>query len=688
MESHVTSVNNNQGCLGIPVSEDQIDSGSESTIIPVPETTQHSLLAAAAVEPDEGDGWWLPVLGFSSKVVEDCYDATHGATRVQGCWVVSGLMTIVVVIRLSNLLSGAVIQNSFTVWLATTTLAALIAGGIPCVLCNIQDAIFENRHKLHLLSLGVAAAASTASMEACTFLNQSAQSMDHSDTAPKWEKIAYLTMAPMATSIFTPILVSSMLRVSFVWTVATIVTFAIGFSIVILVNATAPTAMMVCIILYTVLTTAMLYATESSSRQRFILQVRSSRLQGDLDLAEQAGLVQKSQTDAYRKAVSRMAHDLQTPIAAMRSGLNMISQDDDATAIAKVNKIVTLCKAANHWCELFIDDGIREMKMLDGGSQAFVPQSVFQSVRSMVEETVAVLQTGQLFANAVKFDLSISSSVPATVELDACGRRMLMNLISNACRNTEDGFIHVDVTPEPMQPELLRFTVTDTGCGIKDEHKPQLFEPFISNGGGIGLGMFMVKEQSEALGGWCGHTDNPQGKGAVFFFSIPFTAIAEKSSEPMGAMAKSGSASVHSDPVPVRQSCVRDGEPVVLLIDDSAQLLHLCAMELSLDGCNVSTAHGAEEALNLMKLNTYSVVFTDICMPHKSGIELCIEFRKWELESTTRGGGSTQAIFAVTGLKDDKIVANCMAAGMQGVVQKPLDLTKLTECLNRLTPAP
>ena len=417
-------------------------------------------------------------------------------------------------------------------------------------------------------------------------------------------------------------------------------------------------------------------------------------------------LAQKSETAAYRRAVARMAHDLQTPIAAMRSGLNMISRkapsaydkQDTATHVNMSNSvqpseltatndmsqadtsfILSTIMAANRWCEMFVDDGIRELKMLNGGAQAFVCQPVFQSVRSMVEETVTVLASSKQFANAVKFELDIAPLVPPIVELDACGRRMLMNLMSNACRNTEVGLIHVDVRPEFAQPELelLRFTVTDTGCGIEDELKPQLFEPFISNGGGIGLGMYMVKEQSEALGGRCGHTDNPTGNGSVFFFSIPFTAIADKSSEHL--VDSNGPNAKLEQVILVTESPERNSEHPILLVDDNIQLLHLCAMELDFEGWLVNTAHGAQEALELMKANIYSMILCDLNMPHKNGTELCIEFREWELENTTRS--TPQAIFAMTGFTDEDVVEKCMAAGMQGVVQKPLDATKLTNCL-------
>ena len=452
------------------------------------------------------------------------------------------------------------------------------------------------------------------------------------------------------------------------------------------------------------------------SRREFVSRLNTIHFQARQAEAEQAAHVHMRETAAYRKAVSRMAHDLQTPIAAIRSGLHMILQGtpevgmhDDATdpnasnsviasgstAITDMHQadipyILRTIVAANHWCELFVDDYIREMKMLNGGNQSFVPQTVLQSVMSMVEETVAVLASGQQLANAVKFGLSIDPLVPATVQLDACIRRMLMNLISNACRSTQVGSIHVDVRLEPKKQGFLRFTVTDTGCGIKDDHKAQLFEPFVSNSdhNGIGLGIFMVKEQSEALGGWCGHSHNPEGNGAVFFFSIPFAPSADDSSEHM-AMTEAD-ALVQCVPVPtsvpfplVSDSCHADSRQNVLLVDDNIPLLQLCSMELNLDGWNVTTAHGAEEALHLMKSNLYSVVLTDIRMPHKGGIELCMEYRKWELECTTRT--TQQAIFAITGLKDADMVKKCMSAGMQGVVQKPLNAAKLIGCFDAMS---
>jgi CheY-like chemotaxis protein len=115
----------------------------------------------------------------------------------------------------------------------------------------------------------------------------------------------------------------------------------------------------------------------------------------------------------------------------------------------------------------------------------------------------------------------------------------------------------------------------------------------------------------------------------------------------------------------------------LLLVDDSSYNLELCAIDLNLSGYPITIARGATEALHLMKRNEYTVVFCGLNMPHKSGTQMTIEFREWEMQNRT----TIQPIYAMTGFEDDANTRKCLEAGMQGVLLRPLNKEKVAAVL-------
>ena len=184
--------------------------------------------------------------------------------------------------------------------------------------------------------------------------------------------------------------------------------------------------------------------------------------------------------------------------------------------------------------EAYIADLVQGMRMLRANNEdwhrdkspgvSFVANRKVMSPRAMVEETVALTQQACTVHEGVQLKYSVSGSIASKVDLDLCVQRMLMNLLTNACKHTRQGIIQVSVqlacsasqnfVPASTLP-LLEFEVSDTGCGV--EEKEEIFAPFVSHSGGIGLGLFLVKSQSEAMGGMCGVLDKAGG-GSVFYF--------------------------------------------------------------------------------------------------------------------------------------------------------------------------
>lgn len=157
------------------------------------------------------------------------------------------------------------------------------------------------------------------------------------------------------------------------------------------------------------------------------------------------------------------------------------------------------------------------------------------AIGTIVEE-IADLFGADVARRDIELIVNVSSRVPQRV----CGddlriRQVLVNLVSNAVKFTEEGFVRVDVE-RPFNPETpyhVLFKVSDTGVGIREDRLEELFSPFTQADGsttrkfgGTGLGLSISRQLVELMGGKIG-ASSEYGKGSVFHFELPLDEPAE-----------------------------------------------------------------------------------------------------------------------------------------------------------------
>ena len=105
--------------------------------------------------------------------------------------------------------------------------------------------------------------------------------------------------------------------------------------------------------------------------------------------------------------------------------------------------------------------------------------------------------------------------------------QILTNLLSNACKFTENGFISVDARTLPDRPGWVEITVQDTGIGMDKEQQSRVFDAFVqadssttANYGGTGLGLAICRDYCELMGGEIQVASEP-GSGATFTVLLP-----------------------------------------------------------------------------------------------------------------------------------------------------------------------
>ena len=320
----------------------------------------------------------------------------------------------------------------------------------------------------------------------------------------------------------------------------------------------------------------------------------------------------------------------------MSNGLNELKKN--ILTDEKCTELIELMQTSNACAMDFVADLVAGMKILsreskDGTSPAgsdIKMEDRVTDVYAMIKDTVAMIQQAYAISDTVCITYGIVPTVSKIVHLDVCVQRMLMNLLSNAVLHTASGLIHVEVqlcaANNPGEPphRMLEFKVRDTGEGIDSSRLESIFDPFTSYSGSVGLGLYLVKQQSSRLGGSCG-LDSEPGQGTVAWFRVPYILPAF---DPRAAMLTEISnytpplSAAHvperaDDAVSIRvdSDVSENATPVKILLVDhlrTTQRLHALALEAC--GYEVEMASSANEGFAKMTEKEYTLVLCDIYM--------------------------------------------------------------------------
>jgi len=263
--------------------------------------------------------------------------------------------------------------------------------------------------------------------------------------------------------------------------------------------------------------------------------------------------------------------------------------------------------------------------------------------------------------------------------------QVITNLLSNAVKFTpEKGEIRLEafLTNETDVNCELRIEVTDSGIGISAEQKERLFSAFeqadtgISRQyGGTGLGLAISKRIIEMMNGniWA---DSELGKGAKFIFTLTLQRSALHIGKSSGSIPDSG----NNDETGLIKSEFK-GKNLLIAEDIEINREILIALledtELAID-----CAENGEKALKMIETSPdkYDIIFMDIQMPVMNGYEATRKIREYETQRNLR---KQIPIIALTANVFKSDVEECLAAGMNDHLGKPLDIDRVLEMIRK-----
>ncbi|QCO05188.1 PAS domain S-box protein (plasmid) [Azospirillum argentinense] len=369
--------------------------------------------------------------------------------------------------------------------------------------------------------------------------------------------------------------------------------------------------------------------------------------------------------------LATISHEIRTPMNGVLGTLTLL---DGEGLNAEERRLAGVARRSAESLLRLLDD-ILDFSKLEAGRIAIEEEACAPA--DLAEAVMAVFQP-----SAADKGLSLSCrmmpTVPEAVVTDPARlRQILFNLVGNAVKFTSAGHVAVRARRGADLPEgrfLLEFEVEDSGIGIAAESIPSLFDRFTQADssitrryGGTGLGLAICKELCGLLGGTISVTSAP-GKGSLFQFSV---------------------ACAPGDPAALRHAA--EAPPAVplpplrvLAVDDNAVNRDIVRGLLVRGGHSVVTAVDGDEAVRTVERSEepFDVVLMDIQMPGMDGLTATRLIRA--LPAPRNG----VPVIALTAHASGSSLPECMAAGMNGFVPKPLRPAALDAAIRAVVGSP
>ena len=356
--------------------------------------------------------------------------------------------------------------------------------------------------------------------------------------------------------------------------------------------------------------------------------------------------------DAKSRFLAQMSHELRTPLNAIL-GMGYAEMTKATTAESR-ERLATLVQSARSLSVLLND--ILDLSAVQAGQLPIRPSTV--DLRAEIRATLALF--GQQVSDAgLSLAVVIDDQVPALARIDGQRfRQCLSNVLANAIKYTEAGSIDIDITLP--RPDQIAIEVVDSGHGVPEALREQIFEPFHRGESlisGTGLGLSISRTLARRMGGDL--VLLPSAKGARFRLTFALLAA-----EPDDAVAPGPQATFSYGPP---QALADLSGRRVLVVDDIATNRLVAATYLRIMGAVPSEADSGEKALALLLTEALpDVVLLDMLMPQIDGLTTFARIR------ALPGASGQVPVIAMTADATEEHRRHYLSAGLNGYVSKPL----------------
>jgi CheY-like chemotaxis protein len=352
-----------------------------------------------------------------------------------------------------------------------------------------------------------------------------------------------------------------------------------------------------------------------------------------------------------------MSHELRTPFQGLLGSLQML---DDAPLDATQRRRLQLARDAGAHLLAILDDVLVAARLEAGtlnlDERAVDPRALLENVRELMAAPAA--------AKNLVLESRVDGQLPACARLDETRvRQVLFNMLSNAIKFTAAGRIGLDLAREG---DRLAFSVSDTGIGIDEATRARLFQRFSQGDastsrryGGTGLGLEISRQLALLMGGDIEVHSEP-GRGSRFTLRLPLVEAAAPEPAPAGSTPGPAAAAPRLR---------------LLVAEDNEVNREVLAAMIGVLGHEVTFAADGQAALDAAREREFDLVLMDLHMPRMDGLDATRAIR------ALPGAAAAVPIVALTADAFEETRGRCAAAGMNGLLSKPVSMGELAQVL-------
>ncbi len=399
------------------------------------------------------------------------------------------------------------------------------------------------------------------------------------------------------------------------------------------------------------------------------VQARTRALEAEKEKAEQA-------TIAKSRFLANMSHEIRTPMIGVLGMADLLRQKPFAEQDRHL--VETIYRSGEALLAILND--VLDFSKIEAGR--LVLDSVPVDIAQLTEEVICLMEiTAQ--AKGIVLALDTVAGLPLVMSDPVRVRQVLLNLVGNAVKFTEQGKVTISLTAKNhvlLDTCDLVMVVQDTGIGIPEDARARIFDSFDQGNSsrankfqGAGLGLSITRELVRMMGGEISVSSSP-GRGSAFTVQLPML-LAGQSESP---------ASLVSDAVPnepVAMAAAKGDGPTaayrgrrVLLVEDNPTTQQLISILMEQLGIELIIVENGQAAIDFLAEQRVDLIFMDCQMPLLDGFETTSHLR-------TRGLSTPIVALTAYALAEDE--QHCLSVGMNDFLSKPFRQSELRTVLAR-----